>query len=93
MGRANQASMVRRQRERERQLKRREKQALRAERREQKKASAAEPAEEFDNPMDDPSIDWGAAVRETEVKLDEDMQVIEEAEPKTASPNAVSKGA
>ena len=84
MGRANQASMVRRQRERERQLKRREKQALRAERREQKKAMAGAPAVEVDDPMNDPSIDWGAAVRETEVELDDDLQVIEEADDQAA---------
>ncbi len=79
MGRANQASMVRRQRERERQLKRREKQALRAERREAKKVQEGV-AINHDDPMNDPSIDWGAAVRETEVELDDDLQVIEEPE-------------
>lgn len=84
MGRANQASMVRRQRERERQLKRREKQAVRAERREQKKAQGPDSQGEADDPMNDPSIDWGAAVRETEVKLDEDLQVIEEPEEEAA---------
>ncbi len=88
MGRANQASMVRRQRERERQLKRREKQAQRAERREQKKAMAAEPTVEVDDPMNDPSIDWGAAVRETEVQLDDDLQVIEEPEEQPTSEGA-----
>ncbi len=88
MGRANQASMVRRQRERERQLKRREKQAQRAERREQKKAMAAEPSAEIDDPMNDPSIDWGAAVRETEVELDDDLQVIEHNEEQTAPKEA-----
>jgi hypothetical protein len=71
--------MVRRQRERERQLKRREKQAVRAERREQKKAETPAPPGDVNDPMNDPSIDWGAAVRETEVKLDDDLQVIEEA--------------
>ena len=82
MGRANQASMVRRQRERERQLKRREKQALRAERREQKKVDAAERPAPVDDPMKDPDIDWGAAVRETEVEieLDDGLQVIEVSE-------------
>ena len=80
MGRANQASMVRRQRERERQLKRREKHAARVERREQKKIEAANRPGEVGDPMDDPSIDWGAAVRETEIELDDDMQVIEEEE-------------
>ncbi len=62
----NQASMVRRQRERARQQKRREKQAKRAERRELKKEeSDIEVA--TDNPMDDPTIDWSAAVRQTKV--------------------------
>lgn len=75
---ANQASMVRRQRERERQLKRREKQARRAERREQKKAAADVPTSN-DDPMKDPSIDWSAAVRETEVVVTEDLEIIEEA--------------
>ena len=76
---ANQASMVRRQRERERQLKRREKQAIKAERREAKKARAAEPTLEVDDPKQDPTIDWGAAVREEEVEviLNDDMEVIE----------------
>ncbi len=54
--------MARRQRERKRQQKRREKQAAREERRIVKKE--AEPTEIPDNPMDDPTIDWGAAVRE-----------------------------
>jgi hypothetical protein len=72
--------MVRRQRERERQLKRREKQAARAERREQKKAMAADRPAEVDDPMNDPSIDWGSAVRETEIELDDDFQVVEEEE-------------
>jgi len=58
----NQASMVRRQRERIRQQKRREKQAKRSARRELKKeeaeATAAVPTPA--DPMDDPSIDWGA---------------------------------
>ena len=78
----NQASMVRRQRERARQQKRREKQAKRAERRELKKE---EPDTEVvaDNPMDDPTIDWSAAVRQTKVdesdfpipELDETVEV------------------
>lgn len=59
---ANQASMARRQRERKRMQKRREKQAERAERREAKKA--ADKVEIPDDPMDDPTIDWGAVVRE-----------------------------
>jgi hypothetical protein len=59
---ANQASMARRQRERKRMQKRREKQALRSERREAKKEAdkVVIPAD----PMEDPTIDWGSAVRE-----------------------------
>lgn len=74
---ANQASMVRRQRERARMQKRREKQALRAERREAKKAADTVEIPE-DNPMEDPTIDWGSAVRETEVILNENLEVVEE---------------
>lgn len=55
----NQASMARRQRERQRQQRRREKAAKRDERREAK--AAAGTVEE------DETIDWGAAVRETEI--------------------------
>lgn len=75
---ANQASMVRRQRERQRQQKRREKQARRAERREMKKA--ADPVHVTEDPMDDPTIDWGSAVRETEVVLNDNFEVVEEEE-------------
>lgn len=78
---SNQASMVRRQRERERQLKRREKQARKAERREAKKARADEETVEVHDPKKDPMIDWGAAVRETEVVLNEDLEVVAEVEP------------
>ena len=60
---ANQASMARRQRERARQQRRREKMAKRMERRAQKTKGLATP----DDPMNDPTIDWGDAVRETEV--------------------------
>jgi hypothetical protein len=63
----NQASMVRRQRERARQQKRREKQAKREERRELKKEQDSEA--ETDDPRKDPTIDWSAAVRQ--VKIDE----------------------
>lgn len=74
---ANQASMVRRQRERARMQKRREKQAQRAERREQKKM--AEQVEiPQDDPMNDPTIDWGSAVHETEVVLNDNLEVVEE---------------
>lgn len=78
---SNQASMVRRQRERERQQKRREKQARRAERREQKKVEASSAPEiDTSDPMNDPSIDWGNAVREIEVVLNDDFEVVEEEE-------------
>jgi hypothetical protein len=72
--------MVRRQRERERQLKRREKQARKAERREAKKARAEEVTPVVADPKKDPMIDWGAAVRETEVVLNEDLEVVAEGE-------------
>ncbi len=61
----NQASAVRRQREGKRMQKRREKLALRQARREEK---AATTSEQVDDPMHDPSIDWGDSVRE--VKLE-----------------------
>ena len=64
---ANQASMARRQRERKRMQKRREKQALRDERREAKKL--AEKIEIPADPMQDPTIDWGAAVRRVTWKI------------------------
>jgi hypothetical protein len=54
--------MARRQRERKRMQKRREKQKLREERREAKKE--ADKLEIPDDPMVDPTIDWGSAVRE-----------------------------
>ena len=76
---ANQASMVRRQRERARQQKRREKQAQRAERREQKKM-ADQVEIPKDDPLNDPTIDWGSAVHETEVVLNENLEVVEEEE-------------
>ncbi len=56
----NQASMVRRQRERLRQQKRREKQAKRMARREQKKEEAAAALAQPHDPLDDPTIDWSA---------------------------------
>ena len=76
---ANQASMVRRQRERARQQKRREKQAQRAERREQKKMAEQVEIPE-DDPLNDPTIDWGSAVHETEVVLNDNLEVVEEDE-------------
>jgi hypothetical protein len=60
---SNQASAARRQRELARQRKRREKLAERKARREEK---AETPAPLGEDPMDDPSIDWSEAVRETE---------------------------
>ena len=76
---ANQASMVRRQRERARQQKRREKQAQRAERREQKKMADQVEIPRND-PLNDPTIDWGSAVHETEVVLNADHEVVEDDE-------------
>ena len=79
----NQASSARRRREWARQQKRREKLAQRQARRDEK-AENKEDTEAgvmaADDPMNDPSIDWGAAVRETEIELDDDLQVIEEEE-------------
>ena len=60
---SNQASMARRQRERARIQQQQEKQAKRQERRNQKKTTTAH----GDNPMDDPTIDWSGAVRETKI--------------------------
>jgi hypothetical protein len=56
----NQASMARRQRERQRQQRRRDKIAKKMERREQKLANGA--------PNPDDSIDWGSAVKESPVE-------------------------
>ncbi len=63
----NQASAARRQRERSRQRKRREKLAERQARHEEKAKSHTVQA---DDPMNDPTVDWGGAVRE--IKLDPD---------------------
>ena len=41
---------------------------------------AADPIEVTEDPMEDPTIDWGSAVRETEVVLNENFEVIEEDE-------------
>jgi len=60
---SNQASAARRQRELARQRKRREKLAARKARREEK---AENPTSQVDDPLQDPSIDWSEAVRETE---------------------------
>ena len=65
---SNQASSARRQREWARQQKRREKLAARKARREMKAENPAAP--QVDDPMNDPTVDWGDAVRE--VKLDPD---------------------
>lgn len=79
---ANQASMARRQRERKRMQKRREKQKIREERREAKKES--EKLEIPADPMDDPTIDWGSAVREGHniamMDMEEAEEEVEEAE-------------
>lgn len=61
---SNQASIARRQRERERKQKQAEKAAQKAERREQKKG----PSAQANDPMNDPSIDWSFAVRETKIE-------------------------
>lgn len=86
---ANQASMVRRQRERARQQKRREKQAQRAERREQKKMADQVEIPEND-PLNDPTIDWGSAVHETEVVLNDDLEVVEDGEEETGEDDTVA---
>ena len=70
---SNQASIARRQRERERKQKQAEKAAQKAERREQKKSPSAGGG----SPMDDPTIDWSFAVRETKI---EDPEPVEESE-------------
>jgi septal ring factor EnvC (AmiA/AmiB activator) len=57
---SNQAAMARRQRERARKQQAQEKLAKREERREQKKTGP----KVDDDPMNDPTIDWGDAVRE-----------------------------
>jgi hypothetical protein len=69
----NQASIVRRQRERIRQQKRREKQAKRAARREMKKeeAEAAESVALPDDPKQDPTIDWDAQQAVSPAELDD----------------------
>ena len=59
--------------------KRREKQPQRQARREQK---AQNPTATADDPMQDPSIDWGDAVRE--IKLDADGNPVEEKDEQEA---------
>jgi hypothetical protein len=76
---SNQASMARRQRERARIQQQQEKQAKRLERRNQKKTASAP----SDNPMDDPTIDWSGAVRETKLPAIEEP---EEPAPDEAQP-------
>ena len=66
--------MARRQRERLRQQKRREKLMRKQERREQNKMSETV---KTDNPMEDPSIDWGAAVRHTPIDTPEEINKID----------------
>jgi len=70
---SNQASAARRQRELARQRKRREKLAARKARREEKAEIPAAPA---DDPLNDPSIDWSEAVRETDdiPELSQDLE-------------------
>ncbi len=62
----NQASMARRQRERQRQQRRREKAAKRQERRDAK-------AEAGTVDLDD-TIDWGSAIREEALETEEDSE-------------------
>ena len=73
----NQASMVRRQRERIRQQKRREKQAKRTARRELKKeeAEASAGAPQPDDPMNDPTIDWSAVQAVDPDEIDDDITI------------------
>lgn len=70
---SNKASIARRQRERAREQHRRDKAAKRMERREQKGPGGGT----VDDPMNDPTIDWGEAVRETPI---EDEPVEDEAQ-------------
>lgn len=46
---------------------------------------AADPIEVTEDPMEDPTIDWGSAVRETEVVLNENFEVVEEEEEEEES--------
>ncbi|HYH44293.1 MAG TPA: hypothetical protein VEG34_01295 [Thermoanaerobaculia bacterium] len=66
---SNQAAMARRARERARKAQQAEKQAKRQERRDHKKTTG--PGSD-DDPMNDPTIDWGDAVREIVVPVAED---------------------
>jgi hypothetical protein len=65
--------MVRRQRERIRQQKRREKQAKRTARRELKKEEGTINAASTEDPMNDPSIDWGASQAVDPAELDKEF--------------------
>lgn len=67
---ANQDAMARRQRERARKQQAQEKLAKRQERREQKKTGAGS----AQDPMNDPTIDWGDAVRESPIPSDEESE-------------------
>ncbi len=60
---SNQAAAARRQRELARQRKRKEKLAARRARRAERMEN---PSPQVDDPMNDPSIDWSEAVRETD---------------------------
>jgi hypothetical protein len=75
---SNQASMARRARERASQQQRLEKQARRQQRREQKKNAVAP---KVDDPMNDPTIDWGDAVREVRLPAVEEEGTGEAVEP------------
>jgi hypothetical protein len=75
---SNQASMARRARERASQQQRLEKQARRQQRREQKKNAVSA---KVDDPMNDPTIDWGDAVREIRLPVVEEEGTGEAVEP------------
>ena len=74
---SNQASIARRQRERERKQKQQEKAAQKAERREQKKTVNPQAG----SVVDDPTIDWSFAVRETKIEDPEPAEEPTEVEP------------
>jgi hypothetical protein len=71
---SNQASMARRQRERARIQQQQAKQARRQERREQKKTNPVATG----NPLEDPTIDWAGAVRETKLPAVEETEATAE---------------
>ena len=71
----NQASAARRQRERKRQQKRREKLAERQARRAEKAENPT--VQVVDDPMNDPTVDWGEAVREVKILPEEEEEAEE----------------